>query len=118
MTFHELTKVYFADPEKAGLRSIHEVERRIGKDALPLIGDIKLTKLVRRDVRDVIEAIAKRGASRQAFLTFKDVQAVLRWAVRKEYLERIRSMAWRSRRAARPRNVLCPTMKSKLYGVN
>jgi integrase len=88
LTFGQLVDRYFADPAKASLRSIREIHRRVGKDVLPIIGTIKVNKLTRRDVRDVVERIAKRGAERQAFLTFKDVQAVLRWAVRHDYLDR------------------------------
>lgn len=88
LTFADLMGRYFADPDKAKLRSIGEIRRRLDKDVLPLIGAIRIAKLTRRDLRDVIERIAQRGAHRQAFLTFKDCQAVLRWSVRRDYLER------------------------------
>ena len=88
LTFSGLVRLYLADADKARLRSINWIKYRLEKDALPIIGDVKLAALVRRDLRDVVDRIGKRGAVRQAFLTWKDMQAVLRWGVRREYLER------------------------------
>jgi integrase len=87
ITVAELVKLYLADPDKAQLRSAGEIKRRLEKDALPKIGAVKLAKLTRRDVRNVTEPIMKRGARVQAWHTHKDLHAILRWAVRNEYLE-------------------------------
>ena len=51
MTVAGLVDAILADPEKAALRSIAEIERRLRKNVVPIIGDIKLTELCRRDVR-------------------------------------------------------------------
>ena len=77
---------YVADPDKARLRSIKEIKRRLDRNALPIIGDIRLAQLTRRDVRDVTDKIMKRDARTQAWHTHKDLSAVLRWAVRHEFL--------------------------------
>lgn len=42
--------------------------------------------MVRRDVLDVLDLTSAREATRQVFLTFKNMQAVLRWAVAQQYL--------------------------------
>ena len=86
ITVAELVNRYVADPDKARLRSIKEIKRRFDRNALPIIGDIGLAQLTRRDVRDVTDKIMKRDARTQAWHTFKDLNAVLRWAVRNEYL--------------------------------
>src|SRR5262245_22429208 len=86
LTFAGLAARYLDDPEKAKLRSIREIKRRLNRNALPVIGAIRLDKLVRRDVRNVVERIQKRGARVQAEHTFKDIRAVLRWGVKAEYL--------------------------------
>jgi integrase len=86
MTVAALVERYVADPDKARLRSIKEIERRLDRNALPTIGDIGLAKLTRRDVRDVTDRIMKRGARTQAWHTHKDLSAVLRWAVRNDFL--------------------------------
>ena len=50
----------------------------------------------KRDVRDVTDRIMKRGARTQAWHTHKDLSAVLRWAVRHDYLSTTPSRACRS----------------------
>jgi integrase len=87
MTVADLVARYCRDPDKARLRSIKEIRRRLDRNALPVIGSIKLAQLTRRDVRDVTDPIMRRGARTQAWHTFKDLSAVLRWGVRNEFLQ-------------------------------
>jgi integrase len=87
ITVAELVKRYVADPDKARLRSIHEIKRRLDRNALPLIGAIRLAQLTKRDVSDVTDKIMRRDARTQAWHTFKDLSALLRWAVRNDYLK-------------------------------
>ena len=86
ITVAELVNRYVADPDKARLRSIKEIKRRLDRNALPVIGSISLAQLTRRDVRDVTDKIMKRGAITQAWHTHKDLSAVLRWATRNDFL--------------------------------
>ena len=86
MTVADLVARYMADPDKARLRSIREIKRRFDRNALPVIGSIKLAQLTRRDVRDVTAPILKRGARTSAWHTHKDLFAVLRWGVANEFL--------------------------------
>jgi integrase len=87
ITVAALAELYLASPEKAALRSVKEIERRLRRNALPIIGAIKAAKLTRRDMRNVLDPVTQRGAAIQAELTFKDVRALLRWAVKEEYLD-------------------------------
>jgi integrase len=87
MTVAALVEAYLVDPEKAALRSIAEVERRLRRNVLPLIGDIKISELRRRDVRNVTDAMLRRGVKTEATRVFEDIRAVLRWAIQNEYLE-------------------------------
>jgi integrase len=82
-----LVTAYLADPGKAGMRSIPEIERRLRKNVLPVIGEIRLGELLRRDVRNVTDVILKRGALVEATRVFEDVRAMVRWAVENEYLD-------------------------------
>ena len=66
LTVADLVKRYVADPDKARLRSIKEIKRRLDRNALPTIGSIRLAQLTRRDVRDVTDRIMRRGARTQA----------------------------------------------------
>jgi len=87
MTVAGLVDAYLADPEKAALRSKAEIERRLRKNAVPIIGEIKLAELRRRDVRNVTDAILKRKRKVEATRVFEDVRAMVRWAVQNEYLD-------------------------------
>jgi integrase len=87
MTVDGLIKAYLADPEKAALRSLAEISRRLRKNVLPIIGAVKLTELRRRDVRNVTDAILRRGRKVEATRVFEDVRAIVRWAVQQEFLD-------------------------------
>jgi integrase len=63
----------------SSLRSASEVERRLRKDILPIIGHIPLRELHRRDVTRIIDA--KSSAPIAARRAFEDVRAMVRWAV-------------------------------------
>ena len=63
-----------------GLRSAHEIERRLRKDVLPIIGHIPLPDLHRRDVTRVIDT-KLASAPIVARRAFEDIRAMLRWAV-------------------------------------
>jgi integrase len=87
MTVASLVEAYLADPEKAALRSKAEIERRLRKNVIPMIGQVKLAELRRRDVRNVTDAILKRGRKVEATRVFEDVRSMVRWAVENEYLD-------------------------------
>jgi integrase len=87
MTVAALIGAYLADPEKAALRSRAEIERRLRKNVVPVIGEVKVSELRRRDVRNVTDAILKRKRRVEATRVFEDVRAVVRWAVQNEYLD-------------------------------
>jgi integrase len=63
-----------------GLRSVREIERRLRRDVLPVIGHIPLGELHRRDVTRVIDAKIA-DAPITARRLFEDVRAMVRWAV-------------------------------------
>jgi len=69
------------------LRSKAEIERRLRKNVLPIIGEVKVAELRRRDVRNVTDAILRRGRKVEATRVFEDVRAMVRWAVQNEYLD-------------------------------
>jgi integrase len=75
-TVAALAEVYLKSVQ--GKRSAHEIERRLRKDVLPIIGHVPLRELHRRDVTRVIDAKAAPIAARKAF---EDIRAMIRWAV-------------------------------------
>lgn len=87
MTVASLIEIYLADPERAALRSKVEIERRLRRNILPVIGAVKLAELRRRDVRNVTDGMLRRGVKTQAIRVFEDMRAMVRWAVNHEYLD-------------------------------
>jgi integrase len=87
MTFAALIETFLADPGREALRSKGQVERRLRKNVLPVIGLIKLSELRRRDVRNVIDPILRRGRPIEANRVFEDTRTAIRWAVVNEYLD-------------------------------
>jgi integrase len=87
MTVAGLVDAYLVDPERAALRSKAEIERRLKRNVVPIIGAVKVTELRRRDVRSATDTILRRGCKVEAARVFEDVRSMVRWAVRNEYLE-------------------------------
>ena len=76
-TVATLVEVYIKSIQR--LRSAAEVERRLRKDALPIIGHIPLRDLHRRDITRVLDS--KASAPIAARRVFEDLRAMIRWAV-------------------------------------
>ena len=77
-TVSALAEIYLRSTKS--LRSAPEIERRLRKDVLPIIGHIPLGDLHRRDVTRVIDG--KIGeAPISARKVFEDLRAMIRWAV-------------------------------------
>jgi integrase len=87
MNVAALVDAYLADPERAALRSKPEIERRLRRNVVPTIGEVKLAELRRRDVRNVTDAMLRRGVKVEATRVFEDVRGMVRWAVQNEYLD-------------------------------
>jgi integrase len=87
MNVAALVDAFLTDPERAALRSKAEIERRLRKNVVPVIGEVKLAELRRRDVRNVTDTILRRGRKVEATRVFEDVRAMVRWAVQNEYLD-------------------------------
>jgi integrase len=87
MTVAALVDAYFADPEKTKRRTNEEIERRMRKNVLPFIGEVRLDKLRRRDVRTCVDPILRRNRPVEAARVFEDVRAMIRWAIEQEFIE-------------------------------
>ena len=61
LTVADLVEAYIRDPAKVRLRTVDEIERRLRRDVVPVIGDLRITEIARRDVRNVIEPIERSG---------------------------------------------------------
>ena len=77
MTVASLAESYIKHVRR--LRSAKEIERRLRRDVLPIIGNVALSDLHRRDATRIIDA--KREAPIGARRAFEDLRTMLRWAV-------------------------------------
>jgi integrase len=69
------------------LRSADTIKRILNVNILPVIGNMPLAELHRRDVHRVTDPILKRGASAMAYKTFCHLSAMLSWAVERGYID-------------------------------
>jgi integrase len=96
MTVAMLSESYLAKHVQPNLRSAQSVERRIRKNVIPIIGNVRLADLHRRDVNRVVDAVTGRGSPIEANRVFSDVQGMLSWAVRRGDLDHnpLQGMPW------------------------
>jgi integrase len=80
MTVNDLVEAYIAK-HTATLKSGAEIARRIRKNIVPVIGNVPLAQLHRRDATRVVDAVTGRGAPVEATFAFQDLRSILRWAV-------------------------------------
>src|SRR5258708_8522340 len=58
------------------LRSASKIERRLRKNVLPVIGDVRLADLHRRDITRVTDALLRRGSPRAANPLFSPLRPI------------------------------------------
>jgi integrase len=87
MTVASLVTDFLTKHVRPKLRSAKSVERRLLKNVVPMIGDVKIAELHRRDIISVTDAIVERGSPIEALKVFKDCRAMLRWAVTRGVLD-------------------------------
>jgi integrase len=88
MTVTTLIESYLAKHARPNLRSAAEIERRLRKNVEPVIGDVRLADLHRRDINRVVDVVMKRGRPIEANRIFDDLRAAVRWAVARGDLDR------------------------------
>jgi integrase len=87
-TVATLIASYLDKHVRPNLRTADDVEGRFNYNALPIIGNIPLADLHRRDINRVIDPILTRGRPISANHVFQDLRAMLRWAVARGDLDR------------------------------
>jgi integrase len=118
MTLAALIESFLAKHVRPNLRSAKQVERRLRKNVLPLIGNVQLADLHRRDVNRVLDQVMGRGRPIEANRVFGDVRALLRWAVARGDLDRDPMQGMTAPSPARSRDrVLSDTEIAQLWHV-
>ena len=85
------------------LKSGADLTRRLRRDVVPVIGDVKLEALHRRDVHRVLDAIKDRGAPQSAAKRHADLRAMFRWALNRGDLDHDPLAGAKAPAASRPR---------------
>jgi integrase len=88
MTVRVLIESYLSKHVRPNRRSAVETERRFARNVTPIIGDLKVADLHRRDINRVVDPVLARGSPVEGARTFEDVRALLRWAARRGDLDR------------------------------
>jgi integrase len=86
MTVADLVSSYLSLHAR-GLRSAREIERRLRFDVLPVIGNLELAKLHRRDAHRVLDRVTERGSPATARKLFADLRTLINFAVGRGYLD-------------------------------
>ena len=87
-TVATLIDSYLAKHATPNLRGSDAVKRRLYGNVVPIIGDIQLSDLHRRDINKTIDAMVTRNVPAQANRTYTDLRAMIRWAVKRGDLDR------------------------------
>jgi integrase len=69
------------------IRSGAEIARKMHSDVLPVIGDMKITEVHRRDIHRVLDPIKERGSPAMAGKVYAGLRAMFRWAVARGLLD-------------------------------
>ena len=64
-----------------------EIERKMRSDVIPVIGNVKLADLHRRDIHRVLDPIKERGSAASAGKAFAQVCAMFNWAIERRYMD-------------------------------
>lgn len=81
MTVEALVKSYVEKHVRPNLRTAKETERRFNKNIVPIIGDVRVSDLHRRDINRAVDKILARGRPTEAAHCFEDLRSLLNWAV-------------------------------------
>lgn len=88
MAVTALIESFLEKHARPNLRTASEIERRLRKNAIPLIGNVRVAELHRRDINRVIDPIVRRGRLAEACRVFEDLRSIMRWAVARGDLDR------------------------------
>jgi integrase len=102
MTVNDLAARY-VEIHASGLRSGDEIKRRVYRNIVPVIGNVKLSELHRRDATRVVDKVTKRNAPGEAMRCFEDLRAMLRWAVSRGDLDHNPIEGMRKPQGSKPR---------------
>jgi hypothetical protein len=113
-----LIESYLAKHVRPALRSAQAIERRLTKNVIPIIGNVALTDLHKREINRVLDPVIERDAPIEAARCFEDMRAIFRWAVSRGDLDHSPMEGMRKPATSAPRDrVLTDDEVKKLWQV-
>jgi integrase len=88
MTVTALIESFLEKHARPNLRTAAEIERRVRKNVIPRIGNVRLAELHRRDINRAVDPIVRRGRLAEACRVFEDLRSIMRWALARGDLDR------------------------------
>lgn len=79
-TVFELVEKFLAHLRREGRRTVHEYERILRRNLLPLIGTMKVRSVTRREVLQVVQRVLERGSPIAANRTLAVTSSCFAWA--------------------------------------
>ena len=104
MTVGMLIGSYLAKHVRPNLRSAAAIERRFAKNVAPIIGNISVADLHKREINRVVDPILERGSPVEAARCFEDLRALFRWGVARGDLDHSPMEGMRKPGEAKPRD--------------
>jgi integrase len=88
LTVASLCESYLEKHVRPNLRSAANVEQRLRKNIIPMIGSVRLADLHPRDINATLDPIVKRKKPAEANRCYETIRAMLKWAVHRGDLDR------------------------------
>ena len=88
MTVAALIESFLEKHARPNLRTAAEIERRLRKNVIPVVGNVRLAELHRRDINRAVDPIVRRSRLAEACRVFEDLRSIMRWALARGDLDR------------------------------
>jgi len=83
VTIAMLAGSYFVKHVRPNLRTAKNIEQRFKKNVVPIIGDLRIGDLHRRDINRVLDPIIARSSPVEAIRVYAFLSAMFRWATKR-----------------------------------
>ena len=86
-TLDEVANLFFSEYLDArDRRSAAEVKRMLRNDLLPALGNLPIKSIERRQIRDVLDAVRRRGSGIMSNRLLANTRKLFNWAIERDYV--------------------------------
>jgi integrase len=93
----------FIEKHALKLKTGKAYRTRLRNNVLPVIGNVKLSELHRRDIHRMLDKIEERGSPLAASKAQQDVRTMVRWAIQRGYLDADPMLGMQAAQKSKPR---------------